>query len=101
RLLAQLFGQADRGNLRPAIRRPWLLDIAHRLRVRVPSDRLRGKDALVAGGVGEHQPADGITNGVQMRLSRTHRAQVDLDEPLVELGLRRLEPDILDVRGST
>ena len=97
-LLGLLLGQADRGDLRPAVGRPRLLHVVDRVDVLVAGDRVGGDDALVAGGVGEHQAADEVADRVDVRLLRPHPA-VDLDEAPVRLDLRRLEPDVLDVRG--
>ena len=99
-LLALLLGEPDRRDLGPAVRRPRLLDVVHRVGVLVAGDRVGGEDPLVARRVGEHQPADDVADRVQVRLARPHRPEVDLHEALVDLGLRRLEPDVLDVRRA-
>ena len=97
-LLGLLLGQPDRGDLRPAVGRPRLLHVVDRVDVLLAGDDVGRDDALVAGGVGEHEAADGVADRVEVRLARPHPA-VDLDEPLLDLGLRRLEADLLDVRG--
>src|SRR5712671_4379895 len=96
-LLALLLGQPDRGNLGPAVRRPRLLDVIDLVDILLTGDDMRGRDPLVGRGVGEHQPADDIPDRIHVRLLRPHPA-VDLDETTVGLDLRRLEPDLLDVR---
>ena len=60
-------------------------------------DLVNGRDALVRGHVGEHQPADDVADRVDVLLGRAHPA-VDLDEAPVELDLRSLEPQIFGVR---
>ena len=82
-LLALLLGQADRGDLGAAVRGPRLLDVVHRVDVRVAGDRVGRDDPLVRGGVGEHQPADDVADRVQVRLLRPHVA-VDLDDAAVD-----------------
>ena len=97
-LLGLLLGQPDRRDLGAAVRRPRLLDVVDLVDVLLAGDHVGGDDALVARRVREHQPADGVADRVQMRLARPHPA-VDLDEALLDLGLRRLEADLLDVRS--
>src|SRR6185369_16845437 len=86
------------GDLGPAVRRPRLLHVVDLVDVLLAGDDVGRDDALVAGGVGEHEASDSVANRVEVRLARPHPA-VDLDEPLLDLGLGRLEADLLDVRG--
>ena len=92
-------GQADRGDLRPAVGRPRLGRVVHVVDVGVAGDRVRGDDPLVGGRVGEPQAADHVADRVDVGLLGAHPA-VDLDDAAVGLDLGRLEADVLDVGGA-
>ena len=82
-----LLGQADRGDLGPAVGRARLADVVHLVDVGVAGDRVRRDDPLVRRGVGQPQAADDVADRVDVRLLRPHVA-VDLDDPAVGLDLR-------------
>ena len=52
-LLALLLGKPDRGDLRPAVGRPRLLDVVDLVDIGIAGDRVGGDDPLVSGGVRE------------------------------------------------
>ena len=66
--------------------------------IRVAGDRVDRDDPLVRRRVGQPQAADDVADRIDVRLAGPHLV-VDLDDAPLDLGLRRLEPDILDVRG--
>ena len=99
RSVALRLGQADRGDLRPAVRRARLGGVVHLVDVGVAGDRVRGDEPLVRRRVGEPQAADDVADRVDVRLLRPHPA-VDLDDAAVGLDLGRLEADVLDVGGA-
>src|SRR3990172_11799926 len=85
-LLALLLGQADRGDLRAAVRRTRLPDVVDRVDVHLAGDHVGRHQPLVGGRVGEQEPADDVADGVQVGLLRPH-PPVDLDEAAVQLRL--------------
>ena len=92
-------GQTDRGDLRPAVRRAGLFGVVHLVDVAVAGDRMGRDQALVGGRVSQPQPADGVSDGIDVRLLGPHPA-VDLDHAAVDLHRCRLKPDLLDVGGA-
>ena len=94
-----LLGLADGRDLGPAVGRPWLRVVVEVVDVGVAGDRVRGRQALVAGRVGQPQAADDVADRVDMRLLRAHPA-VHLDDAPIGLDRRGLEADVLDVRGA-
>ena len=95
-LLARLLGQADRGDLRPRVGGARLVDVVHRVDVRVAGDRVDGREALVRRRVREPQAADDVADRVDVRLGRPH-VPVDLDDPAGGPHAGGLEAQVLDV----
>ncbi len=93
-----LLGQPDRGHFRLAVDAVGNPERIHRAVSRA-AHHLDGRHALRRGRVGEHRRADHITDGVQAGRGRAV-AVVHRDEPVPDLGPRRIEPEIGDAGGA-
>src|SRR5688572_9068492 len=94
-----LLGEADRGDLGPAVRGARLLRVVHLMDVRLAGDDVRRDETLVGGGMSQPQAPDDVADGVDVGLLGAQPA-VDLDDALVGLDLGGLEADLLDVGGA-